>query len=80
MARVRYLHRVRAGGSGTGIAPPVADFTGTPLSGSSPLEVTFTNTSTNEDTYFWEKSDDHGATWVPFSGTPTAENPVEDFA
>jgi len=79
MARVRYLHRVRAGGSGTGITPPVADFTGTPLSGSSPLDVDFTSTSTDADNYFWEKSDDGGMTWVEFDGTPTAENPSETF-
>jgi PKD repeat protein len=31
-----------------GTTAPTADFTGTPLSGSSPLSVAFTDTSTNE--------------------------------
>lgn len=58
---------------------PVASFTGTPTSGDPPLSVTFTDTSTGSPTsWLWEKSDD-GVTWVPFDGTPTVQNPTEDF-
>jgi PKD repeat protein len=59
---------------------PTADFTGTPLSGSSPLSVAFTDTSTGEGgspTFLWQKND--GSGWVNFAGTPTAQNPTETF-
>lgn len=70
---------VNAGGGG--ITPPVASFTGTPLSGTAPLPVTFTDSSTGTGplTYSWLKSSD-GVTYVPFAGTPTAQNPTETFA
>jgi hypothetical protein len=60
-------------------APPVADFTGTPLSGSSPLSVAFTDTSTGGagTSWHWEKND--GSGWQDFAGTPTAQNPTESF-
>lgn len=59
---------------------PVADFTGTPLSGSAPLSVSFTYTGTSpgSTSYSWEKND--GGGWVAFAGSPTAQNPSEDFA
>lgn len=58
---------------------PVAAFSGTPLSGAPPLAVTFTDASTNSPTsWSWEKND--GGGWVPFAGTPAAQNPVENFA
>lgn len=38
-------------------APPVAGFTGTPLSGQIPLTVTFTNTSSAADSYAWDYGD-----------------------
>jgi parallel beta-helix repeat protein len=39
-------------------APPVAGFTATPISGETPLEVIFTNTSTGyADTYTWDLGD-----------------------
>ncbi len=60
-------------------AAPVADFTGTPLSGTAPLSVAFTDTSTNTPTsWLWEKND--GSGWVNFAGTPTVQNPTEVFA
>lgn len=56
--------------------PPVAAFSGTPLSGDAPLEVTFTDASTNTpDEWLWEKND--GSGWESFS---TSQNPVESFA
>lgn len=33
--------------------PPIADFTGTPLTGCDPLEVTFTNNSQNANNFVW---------------------------
>ena len=57
--------------------PPVAAFTGSPVVGTRPLSVTFTNTSTFAASYSWEKND--GSGWVPFAGTPTATNPTESF-
>jgi PKD repeat protein len=61
-------------------AEPIANFTGTPLSGTAPLTVAFTYTGTGgtPDDYDWEKND--GGGWVAFDGTPTAEDPTEDFA
>lgn len=60
-------------------APPVADFTGAPLSGALALSVTFTDATANAVTSrLWEKND--GSGWVSFAGTPTAQNPVESFA
>jgi PKD repeat protein len=37
--------------------PVAASFTGSPRSGSPPLQVSFTNTSTGADTYFWTFGD-----------------------
>ena len=57
---------------------PVADFSGTPLSGTNPLSVAFTDLSTNTPTsWLWEKND--GSGWANFAGTPTAQNPSESF-
>ena len=62
-----------------GAAAPVADFTGTPLSGAASLSVAFTDSSTNTPTsWLWEKND--GSGWVNFAGSPTAQNPTESFA
>jgi PKD repeat protein len=60
---------------------PSASFTGTPTSGTAPLSVSFTYTGTSPGTttYSWEKNVD-GAGWVAFAGTPTAQNPTENFA
>lgn len=58
---------------------PVAAFSGTPLIGLAPRSVTFTDASTNTPaSWLWEKSSD-GVSWSNFSGTPTAQNPVEIF-
>jgi PKD repeat protein len=58
---------------------PVAAFSGTPVSGSAPLPVVFTDASTNTPTsWAWEKND--GGGWVNFAGSPTAQNPTENFA
>lgn len=57
---------------------PVAGFTGTPLTGTDPLTVTFTDATLNYvDTRLWEKND--GSGWVPFAGTPAVQNPNEDL-
>ena len=54
------------------VAPPVADFTGTPTSGAAPLAVTFTDTSTNSPTaWSWNFGD---------SNTSTAQNPSHTYA
>jgi PKD repeat protein len=57
---------------------PVAAFSGTPLTGTFPLAVTFTDLSVRSPTsWAWEKN--NGSGWVPFSGTPSAQNPTETF-
>jgi len=69
------------GTSGDGAAALVADFDGDPLTGTDPLEVTFTDASTTGSaitSWSWEKKLDAGA-WVPFADTPSAQNPVESF-
>jgi len=51
---------------------PVANFSGTPLSGSSPLTVTFTDLSTNTPTsWLWDFGD---------GNTSTSQNPVNIYA
>jgi len=53
------------------LEPPVADFTGTPLSGTAPLTVQFTDTSTNAPTsWSWSFGD---------GGTSTAQNPSHQY-
>lgn len=60
------------------VQSPVANFTGTPLTGVTPLTVAFTDTSTFTPTsWAWEKNS--GSGWVAFAGTPTAQNPSEDL-
>lgn len=71
--------RGKSGSSNAAPSPPVADFTGTPLTGVAPLSVAFTDASANTPTsWSWEKND--GSGWVNFAGTPTAQNPTESFA
>lgn len=54
------------------IDPPVADFTGTPTSGTVPLTVQFTDSSTNTPTsWAWTFGD---------AGTSTAQNPSHDYS
>lgn len=63
------------------VSAPVAAFSGTPLSGSSPLSVAFTDSSSNSPTsWLWEKSSDGGATWSNFASGATSQNPTESFA
>ncbi len=62
--------------------PPVAEFTGSPLSGSNPLEVQFENLSTPAQglptTYSWKKRiSGSGDAFVEFS---TEENPIHIFS
>jgi hypothetical protein len=64
-----------------GLAPaPVAAFTGTPLSGTSPLSVAFDSSATTNTptTHLWERKLGAGA-WENFAGTPTVANPTEAF-
>jgi len=50
---------------------PVADFTGTPTSGTAPLSVTFTDSSTNTPTsWAWDFGD---------GGTSTSQNPTHSY-
>lgn len=59
--------------------PTVAAFSGAPRFGAPPFSVTFTDQSSRSPTsWAWEKN--NGSGWVPFAGTPTAQNPVEVFA
>jgi PKD repeat protein len=52
--------------------PPVADFWGSPTSGDAPLDVSFTDTSTNNPTSWdWTFGD---------GGTDTAQNPSHSYA
>lgn len=58
---------------------PFANFTGTPTSGSTPLSVTFSNTTNdrpNVTAWLWEKNG--GGGWVNFNNY-TGENPTESF-
>jgi PKD repeat protein len=56
----------------------VAAFAGTPLTGSGPLSVTFTDASTGSvTTWKWQKNAGDGLGWIDFS---TAQNPTEIFA
>jgi hypothetical protein len=51
--------------------PPVANFTGTPTSGSAPLSVTFTDTSTNSpSSWLWDFGD---------GSTSTSQNPTHSY-
>ena len=60
------------------VTPPVAAFSGTPLTGTTPVSVVFTDSSTNTPTsWLWEK--DSGAGFSNFSDTPTVQNPTEEF-
>lgn len=61
------------------IEPAIAAFSGTPLTGTFPLTVTFTDLSTDAPTS-WAWAKNNGSGWVPFAGTPTAQHPVEVFA
>lgn len=57
---------------------PVAAFSGTPLSGTDPLSVAFTDASTNSPTsWLWQKND--GSGYVNFSSGHTSQNPTESF-
>ncbi len=59
--------------------PPVADFSATPLVGSAPLSVAFTDLSTNIPTaWSWVISPAGGVTYT--SGTSTSQNPTVSFA
>lgn len=61
------------------VTPPVAAFSGTPLSGTAPLSVAFTDASTNTPTaWLWEKND--GGGWQNFASGSTTQNPTESFA
>ena len=78
-----YAIRKRADGSfmsrgggwpagGSTVVAPVASFTGTPLAGTAPLTVTFTDASTNSPTsWAWTFGD---------GGTSTAQNPSHQYA
>ena len=51
--------------------PPVANFSGTPTSGATPLSVTFTDSSTNSPTaWSWNFGD---------SSTSTVQNPSHSY-
>ena len=63
-----------------GSPAPVAAFSGTPTSGTAPLSVAFTDSSTNSPTsWLWEKSSDGGSNWSNFDSGHTSQNPIESF-
>lgn len=58
-------------GAATGLpTPPTAAFTASPLSGNGPLEVTFTNTSSEATSYLWNFGD---------GNTSTSANPIHTY-
>ncbi len=61
-----------------GVAPPVAGFSGAPLSGPAPLSVTFTDSSTNTpNAWSWGAKNLTGNnTWFQFSTSPS---PIQSF-
>lgn len=60
------------------VVAPVANFSYTPTTGNAPLDVSFTDTSTNSPTsWLWQYSED-GVSWVDFSDK-NAQNPVQTF-
>jgi PKD repeat protein len=60
------------------VSAPVAAFSGTPLSGTDPLSVVFTDASTNTPTsWLWEKNS--GSGYVNFDSGATSQNPTESF-
>ena len=64
------------GGATPVISPPVANFSGMPVSGIAPLSVAFADLSTNIPiAWVWEKNNGNG--WIVFS---TVQNPTETFA
>ncbi|HTJ39023.1 MAG TPA: PKD domain-containing protein [Dactylosporangium sp.] len=68
---IMQLAAFKAGGGG-GTPAPVADFTGTPTSGTTPLNVQFTDASTGAPTsWAWTFGD---------GGTSTAQNPSHTYA
>jgi hypothetical protein len=59
--------------------PPIAEFTASPLSGCSPLEVTITNNSQNGTVYLWNLGDGTINTTTDLSGfTHIFENPTQN--
>jgi gliding motility-associated-like protein len=59
--------------------PPIAEFTATPLTGCSPLEVTITNNSQNGTVYLWNLGDGTLNTTTDLSGfTHIFENPTQN--
>jgi PKD repeat protein len=59
-------------GSGSGVSPPVASFTGTPTAGDAPLLVSFTDSSSNTPTgWNWDFGD---------GGTSVSQNPSRSYS
>jgi PKD repeat protein len=68
----RYVHNTMSLGSPPPTAAPVAAFSGTPLSGTAPLSVSFTDQSTNSPTsWSWDFGD---------GGTATTQNPTHSYS
>jgi len=71
-AAVKGLLSIALKPAGGGGSPPVANFTGSPTSGTAPLAVSFTDTSTNTPTsWSWTFGD---------SNTSTVQNPSHSYA
>lgn len=60
------------------IPPPIADFSGTPTSGITPLSIPFTDHSTNTPTSWHWEYQTNSAGFIDFT-TPTVQNPTQVF-
>jgi PKD repeat protein len=60
--------------AGADVTAPVADFVATPLAGTTPLSVTFTDLSSNATAWLWERNS--GSGYATFS---TTQNPTAIF-
>lgn len=69
-----------AAGTVVGATPPVAAYSGTPLTIRAGQATVFSDASTNTPTsWAWQKKRS-GGSYVNFEGTPTAQNPTETFS
>jgi predicted outer membrane repeat protein len=66
------------GGYDPQLSAPVADFTATPVSGERPLEVQFTDQSTDATSWAWDFGDEYGYTSTDHN-TSTDQNPSHTY-
>lgn len=74
------ISAVLSGSGDVAAPPPVAAFVSDRQDASAQFAVQFTDQSTgNPTSWHWEKSNNGGDTWSDFSGSPTDQNPSEEF-